>query len=118
LANPDQQLEIFLRHGVGTVVITCGSNGSVAASNGQCWKAESYRVECLDPSGSGDAFAAGVVTGILRRWDMAATLRYAAALGASATTALGTTDGVFTAEQVQTFLAEHPLNITTLPARK
>jgi len=32
---------------------------------------------------------------------MARTLRYAAVLGASATTAIGTTDGVFTAEQAQ-----------------
>ena len=50
----------------------------------------------------------GVITGILRHWDMAETLRYAAVLGASATTAIGTTDGVFTAEQARAFLAERP----------
>ena len=70
-----------------------------------------YRVDSIDPSGSGDAFAAGVVTGILRQWDMAKTLRYAAALGASATTAIGTTDGVFTAEQAQAFIEQHPLTV-------
>ena len=113
--TPEKQLETFLRHGVGAVVVTCGPNGSVAASDRQCWKAESYHVDCLDPSGSGDAFAAGVITGILRKWDMTQTLRYAAALGASATTAIGTTDAVFTAEQAQAFVAEHPLSVAQFP---
>jgi sugar/nucleoside kinase (ribokinase family) len=111
VASPEQQLEVFLRHGVGSVVVTCGPNGSVAASDGQIWKAGSYRVDCLDPSGSGDAFAAGMITGILRGWDMARMLPYAAALGASATTAVGTTDAVFTAQQAEAFVAEHPLEI-------
>jgi hypothetical protein len=42
---------------------------------------------------------------------MGRTLRYAAALGASATTAIGTTDGVFTAEQAQAFIDKHPLEV-------
>jgi sugar/nucleoside kinase (ribokinase family) len=112
--TPEEQLEVFLRHGVGTVVVTCGPNGSVAACGTQRWKADTYRVDCIDPSGSGDAFAAGVITGILRQWDLPQTLRYAAAMGASATTALGTTDGVFTASQTQAFLAKNPLEVTPL----
>ena len=66
----------------------------------------------IDPSGSGDAFAAGVITGILRGWDMAETLRYAAVLGASATTAIGTTDGVFNARRAAACLREHALGVT------
>ena len=62
-------------------------------------------------TGAGDAFAAGVVSGILHHWDMPRTLSYAAALGASATTAIGTTDGVFTAAQAEAFLASNHLDI-------
>ncbi len=104
-------METFLRHGVRTVIITCGREGAVAASGSERWQAAAHQVHSIDPSGSGDAFAAGVVTGIVRRWEMAQTLRYAAALGASATTAIGTTDGVFTAEQAPAFLDEHPLSV-------
>jgi sugar/nucleoside kinase (ribokinase family) len=115
--DAEGQMETFLRHGARTVIITCGPKGAIAATEEQCWNAESYRVNCIDPSGSGDAFDAGVITGILHRWDMARTLRYAAALGASATTALGTTDGVFTADQAQAFLDEHPLSVVHSPQK-
>jgi sugar/nucleoside kinase (ribokinase family) len=100
-------METFLRHGVGTVVITRGADGAVAASGRQRWQGEVFRVNSIDPSGSGDAFASGIVTGIVGRWDIPQTLRYAAALGASATTAIGTTDGVFTADQANAFLQKN-----------
>jgi sugar/nucleoside kinase (ribokinase family) len=109
--NVEQQARRLLESGVGTVIITRGAEGSVAACGRQRWQAETYRVPGIDPSGSGDAFAAGVITGILRGWDIPEILRYAAALGASATTAIGTTDGVFTAEQAQAFLDEHLLSV-------
>ena len=70
------------------------------------------RMDSVDPSGSGDAFAAGVITGILHRWDMSDILRYAAALGASATTAIGTTDGVFTASTAQSYLDKTRIRVT------
>jgi len=110
-ADIEQQIEVFLRHGVRTVIITRGREGSIAATGSERWQAEAHQVDSIDPSGSGDAFAAGIVTGIVRRWDMAQTLRYAAALGASATMAVGTTDGVFTAHQARAFFDAHPLSI-------
>jgi len=111
LADVDRQIETFLSHGVGTVVITRGPDGSIAARDQERWRAEAYHVKSIDPSGSGDAFDAGIITGILRRWDMARTLRFAAALGASATTAIGTTDGVFTPDEAEAFLNEHALGV-------
>jgi sugar/nucleoside kinase (ribokinase family) len=110
-AEVPRQIEAFLRHGARTVIITCGPDGSVAASDRETWKAGIYPVGCIDPSGSGDAFDAGIITGILRRWDMPQTLRYAAALGASATTMIGTTDGVFTTEQARALIEKHPLEV-------
>ncbi len=117
LADPEQQLEALLRCGVGTAIITCGPRGAVAAAAGQhqLWQAGTFRVNSIDPTGSGDAFAAGIITGVLRVWDLGRTLAYGAALGASATTAIGTTDGVFTAEQAEAFLAAHPLDVSQRP---
>ena len=65
----------------------------------------------MDPSGCGDAFATGVVTGILHGLDLPTTIRYASALGASAIRALGTNDGVFTAAQAEEFIAAHRLEV-------
>ncbi len=111
LIDTEQQVEFFLRHGVRTVVITCGTEGAVAASGSDRWQGDICRVPSIDPSGSGDAFAAGIITGVLHRWDMSRTLRYAAALGSSATTAVGTTEGVLNTREVQAFLQRHPLSV-------
>jgi sugar/nucleoside kinase (ribokinase family) len=109
----EQQIETFLRHGVKTVIITRGADGSIAATTQQRWQAGCYSVKSIDPTGAGDAFDAGIITGILRGWDIPQTMRYAAALGASATTAVGTTDGVFTVAQAQAFVERNPLSVST-----
>ena len=70
-----------------------------------------YRLKTIDPSGSGDAFTAGVIMGGLRGWDVPRTLRYASALGASAVRAIGTTDGVFTAAEAEAFVAANPVDV-------
>ena len=62
--------------------------------------------ESRDPSGAGDAFAAGVIVGVLEKWEMARTLRFANAIGASACMALGCNAGVFTRPQADAFLAQ------------
>jgi sugar/nucleoside kinase (ribokinase family) len=110
-ADPERQLDALLGQGAQTVIVTCGDKGSLAGSAAKRWRAGAYRVDSIDPTGAGDAFAAGVVTGVLRGWEMGLLLRYAAALGASATRAIGTTDGVFTAEAGQAFLDGHPLAV-------
>jgi hypothetical protein len=53
-----------------------------------------------------------VIRSLLKGWDVPQTLRYASAIGASATRAAGTTDAVFSAGEAEKFLAEHPLTVT------
>ena len=112
LSDPVEQLHTFLEWGAHTVIITKGKRGVVAGRGQEFWQAGIYEMsEAVDPSGCGDAFAAGVVTGIVRGWDISATIRYASALGASAIRALGTTDGVFTAAQAEEFIAANRLDV-------
>ncbi len=114
LSYPLEQLRTLIEWGANTVCITQGRKGVLAGTGRQYWQAGVFPVdEVVDPSGSGDAFTAGVVAGIARGWDLPATLRYASALGASAIRALGTTDGVFTAAQADEYLATHTLDILT-----
>ena len=111
--EPLDQLRALLTEGGGCVIITQGAEGAIAARAGHFWRSGTYPAEAIDPSGSGDAFAAGIIAGILCGRNMPDTLRYAGALGASATRAIGTTDGVFTAEEAESFLADHPMEIST-----
>ena len=111
LADPQDQLDFFLQQGANTVFITQGKSGVLVGRGSDCWQAGVYEMDQVDPSGSGDAFDAGVVMGALKGWDMPDTIRYASALGASAIRKLGTTDGVFTASQAADFIAANPLEI-------
>lgn len=110
------QLRAFQRAGARTVIITRGHRGSLAVQDETVWRCGSYQMNAVDPSGSGDAFTAGVIRGLLSRWTMPEMLRYASALGASATRTAGTTDAVFTAAEAESFVAQHSLTVTESPS--
>jgi sugar/nucleoside kinase (ribokinase family) len=112
LTDPLDQLRAFEAAGASTVIVTCGSRGSVALSSGKKWRCGAYQMPVVDPSGSGDAFTSGVIRGMLSSWDFPRTLRYASAIGASVTRAAGTTDSVFSAPEAEEFVAHHPLTVT------
>ena len=76
------------------------------ASCGEWIETPAYRVESIDESGAGDAFASGLITGILQQWPLPKILRFAGAVGASCTRALGCTEGVFTFEEAVQFLGD------------
>jgi sugar/nucleoside kinase (ribokinase family) len=96
------------------ILITLGSRGVLARRGNEVLRAGIYRMETLDESGAGDAFAAGVVTGLLEDWPFEFALRFASAMGASCTRALGCTDGVFLFDEATAFVQQTPLPITRL----
>ena len=81
------------------VVITRGQRGSVAKHREQFIETEPFPMEAIDESGAGDAFAAGVIIGVLENWALEHTLSFAAAVGASCTRALGCSAGIFTFDE-------------------
>jgi fructokinase/2-dehydro-3-deoxygluconokinase len=112
LSGPLEQLRTFNRWGANTVVITRGRKGVIAGKGQEFWQAGIYTItDMVDPTGCGDAFAAGLITGISKGWDMPATIRYASALGASAICTLGATDGVFAAGQAEEFIRKNQLEV-------
>jgi ribokinase len=70
-------------------------------------------VEVVEPSGAGDAFAAGLIVGVLEGWELGRSAQFASVLGASACTALGCGAGVFTRAQAVDYLAAHALPLRT-----
>ncbi len=107
------QLRHFQKAGAHTVIITQGKSGAIAGRGGRYWRSGTYPAQVVDPSGSGDAFGAGIIAAIRRGGDLPDLLRYGSALGASATRAVGTTDGVFTAAETTAFIATHSLPLET-----
>jgi sugar/nucleoside kinase (ribokinase family) len=110
-----RQARWFVDLGAAAAVVTRGGDGIVAATRDGAWKAPAFPVEVVDASGSGDAFDAGFIVGLLEGWDLGRSLAFASAVGASCCTRLGTTAGVFTRDEAETFLADHPFALE--PAR-
>jgi sugar/nucleoside kinase (ribokinase family) len=64
---------------VPLAVVTKGADGAIAtdASTGETASVPGLRVNALDPTGAGDVFAAGMVTGTLEQWPLEQRLLFA-----------------------------------------
>jgi len=110
--DPLEALSILHSWGAEGLVVTLGERGIIGVLGEERWRCNTYPWPTIDPSGAGDAFASGLITGIVNGWDFPRSLVYASALGASATQAVGTTDGVLTRVQAEQLIASQPLTIT------
>jgi sugar/nucleoside kinase (ribokinase family) len=102
--EPQRQAGRLLQAGSGMVIVTRGTAGSVVHSSEELLDVPAPRVASVDQSGAGDGFSAGLIAGRLAGWDTERTVRFASIIGASATTALGCTNGVFSRAQAEAFL--------------
>ena len=73
---------IIERFGVELVCVTRGAAGCLAVTRGEVHEEPGLPVQVVDTVGAGDAFTAGLITGLLRGWDVARTSRFANRLGA------------------------------------
>ena len=110
--DPLEAICVFRSWGARGLVVTLGERGAVGAFGNEHWRCNAYPWRTVDPSGAGDAFASGLITGIANGWDFSRSLMYASALGASATRAVGTTDGVLTNVQTEQLIAEQPVMVS------
>jgi sugar/nucleoside kinase (ribokinase family) len=107
-SDPRRQAESFVEHGANTVVIKLGDHGAYVRSGDESFEVVAPPVDVVEPSGAGDAFAAGLMLGILEGWELERSVRFASVIGGSACTALGCWAGVFTRAEAEAFLAAHP----------
>jgi sugar/nucleoside kinase (ribokinase family) len=109
------QARHFRSLGAQTVVVTCGGNGAVLVhADDPVRRCGAHAVEQIDGTGGGDAFAAGLIFGLLEGCELPRCLEYGAALGASCVQSPGATTGTFTEPQLRSFLQSHPLTIDSL----
>jgi sugar/nucleoside kinase (ribokinase family) len=111
MKDPLQQAERFRQAGAKTVVITEGRRGSLLVTDNLRLRCGTYPVEFVGGAGSGDAFDAGYIAGLLAGEGPAGCLRWGSALGASCVRAIGATEAVFTRPEAEAFMREHELRI-------
>jgi sugar/nucleoside kinase (ribokinase family) len=111
LGDAVAQAGAFRRMGARTVVITLGRQGSLLVGGGLRLRAGTYPVEFVGGTGSGDAFDAGFIAGLLAGEDAAGCLRWGSALGASCVRSIGATESVFTRAEAEEFMRRNALEI-------
>jgi sugar/nucleoside kinase (ribokinase family) len=111
LTDPLTQAEKFRAAGARTVVITQGERGTLLVSEKQRIHASVYPTEYVGGTGSGDAFDAGYIAGMLAGEDEIGCLKWGSALGASCVRSISATDSVFTRDEALAFIGQHELKI-------
>ena len=69
----------LLDGGTGTVVVTGGSRGSLAADAGQIVQVSAPQVNVVDGNGAGSCYSAGFIYGSVRGWTLEQCARFATA---------------------------------------
>jgi sugar/nucleoside kinase (ribokinase family) len=111
--DPASQARLFLEAGCAVAVITAGSEGALLMSASETLEMPAVPVEAVDMSGAGDAFVSGLIVGMLDRWSLEETLRFAGLIGALACTRLGCTDGVLSRGEAEGYLQTHRPPVTS-----
>jgi len=95
--------------GVGTVCLKLGDEGCYVLGDGVEVRLPVYRVTAVDGTGTGDAWDAGFLVGILKGWDIATSARFANAVGAMCVMATGATAGIRSMADALQFMEQTPL---------
>lgn len=87
---PAEAADLLCDGGLSAVVLKDGAKGSVVHEHGRVTPLDPYPVaKVIDPVGAGDAFAAGVISGLLHGWPVRDGAKVGAVLGARAVTIPG-----------------------------
>lgn len=97
--------------GAQAVCITMGGAGALFAAPTATLFCPAWPVQVVDPSGGGDAFAAGLIAAHLAHKAPADALAFAAVVGASACTALGCTAGILAPDAAEAAARRHAATI-------
>jgi 5-dehydro-2-deoxygluconokinase len=86
------------------VVYKMGEKGAISFSAGKKIETPIYRVEALKPTGAGDAFMGGMLSGLVQGSDIETSIKRGAATAAIVVTRVGCAPAMPTADDVATFM--------------
>lgn len=91
--------------GVSVVGLKMGEEGCVVLGpQGEIIRYPSYRVDVVNTTGAGDAYAAGFIAGVWQGWSLDKTARFANAVGALCVIGLDASGGITTTEETLAFM--------------
>ncbi len=93
--------------GFGITTITLGSRGSVTFAGNEVFSCPAFPVETVDTTGAGDVFHGGYLYGLLQKWPLKDTIRFASAVAAMKCRKVGGRAGIPGLAEVRQFLREN-----------
>lgn len=108
--TPEEMAEIFLKKGVQSVIIKCGSQGCYVRENrhkdGTIIPA--FKVKnVVDTTGAGDSFCSGFLASYARGKSITESAAFGNATGAHCCMAKGATDGIKTYDEILEFMNQY-----------
>ncbi|PAE25725.1 sugar kinase [Bacillus sp. 7894-2] len=112
--SPEEYVEKFHDLGIETVIMKLGKEGSlISSSSGLVKKIPGFTVErVIDPVGAGDAFAAGVLSGLLEGKMLEEAVLQGNAMGAMVTMVNGDAEGLPTRSDLVSFMKGNLEDVT------
>jgi sugar/nucleoside kinase (ribokinase family) len=104
--EPREISDFFLDYGIEVVGLKMGEEGSYVRTKDEEVREPAYKVDVVDATGAGDAFAAGFLAGYIMGWDLRRCVKLANATGAACVTAIGTTAGIKDLDQVLSIIPD------------
>ena len=114
LKTPAEQAQAFRDRGASTVVITCGGEGCLVHADNERFRGSSIPTEVIDGTGSGDAFVAGFIHGLLNQKPLRECVHLGSGLGARTVASLGATGAATTATELAEFVSQHDIHFQNL----
>jgi len=102
----EKAFETILDLGPSILAITHGAEGSTVQTKDEEFFAPSYKVDVVDTTGAGDAFAAGLITGLLTNMPLEKIPYFANAVSAVKITRKGAMN-IPTRKEVEYFMKKH-----------
>ena len=105
----ESMAEFFLSRGVKNLVIKLGDRGCFCRTAKTAFYCGCYQVPVAEPTGAGDAFVAGFLSGVLREMSIEDCVRLGTAASAHVIQHVGANTGICDLETLQKFISKHSL---------
>ena len=104
--EPERAAQALIDLGAETAVVKLGGDGALARTRGTTVRVPAYDIRVLNGLGAGDAFGGMLCHGLLAKWDLEHTLRYANAAGAIVASRLACADAMPTITEVEELVGQ------------
>lgn len=106
--TPQEMEEFFKPYGIKILVIKLGAQGCFVTDFITGRRINTYQnVKAIDTTGAGDAFVAGFLTGITKKWDIFQCGLFGNAVASNCVMAVGATTGIKSMGHILKFMEEH-----------